>query len=166
MSLVVLSFRSNPDFLILKAKLLSLKRTLAVTRMDKNGEDFSKSTTELAGAIAAAADVSTVDASTHDTPSTSLRLSKSTQSPDSYRNSFVFGPDDQDPKQQGGWSWDELITSAECPPRRPEDVSYRGTNLPLACTSGDLPLVAMLLAEGSDLGLNMYAADAVRSEYR
>lgn len=134
--------------------------------MDNNGEGPSKSATELAGAIVAAADVSTVDASTHDPPSTSRRLSKSTQSPVSYRNAVIFGPDYQDPKQQGRWSWDELIKSAACPPRRPEDVSYRGTNLALACTSGDLPLVAMLLAEGSDLGLNMYAADAVSSEYR
>lgn len=134
--------------------------------MDKDGEESSRSTTELAGAIAAAADAATVDASTHDTPSTSRGLCKFTQSPDSYRNTVIFGPDGQDPKQQGGRSSDELITSAACPPRRPEDVSYRGTNLPLACTSGDLPLVAMLLAEGSDLGLNMYAADAVSSAYR
>lgn len=45
---------------------------------------------------------------------------------------------------------------------RPEDVNYRGATLPVACVKGDLPLVAMLLAEGAELGLDMLAADNVR----
>lgn len=44
---------------------------------------------------------------------------------------------------------------------RPEDISYRGVNLILACVKGDLPLVAMLLAEGTQQGLDMLAPDKV-----
>lgn len=45
---------------------------------------------------------------------------------------------------------------------RPEDFSYRGVDLLTACVSGDLPLVAMLLGEGMECGVDMLAADAVR----
>ena len=45
---------------------------------------------------------------------------------------------------------------------RPEDFSYRGVDLLTACVSGDLPLVAMLLGEGVECGVDMLAADAVR----
>lgn len=47
--------------------------------------------------------------------------------------------------------------------KRPEEVTYRGVNLPIACAKGDLPLVAMLIAEGSEQGLDMLEADKVRS---
>lgn len=47
-------------------------------------------------------------------------------------------------------------------PTRPEDIVHRGVGLPTACVSGDLPLVAMLLAEGAESGIDMLAADAVR----
>ncbi|CAM9264472.1 unnamed protein product, partial [Ectocarpus sp. 6 AP-2014] len=43
---------------------------------------------------------------------------------------------------------------------RPEDISHRGVGLPAACVKGDLPLVAMLLAEGAENGINMLSADA------
>ncbi|CAN0473079.1 unnamed protein product, partial [Ectocarpus sp. 12 AP-2014] len=43
---------------------------------------------------------------------------------------------------------------------RPEDISHRGVGLPAACVNGDLPLVAMLLAEGAENGINMLSADA------
>ncbi|CAN0203640.1 unnamed protein product, partial [Ectocarpus fasciculatus] len=43
---------------------------------------------------------------------------------------------------------------------RPEDISHRGVGLPAACANGDLPLVAMLLAEGAENGINMLSADA------
>lgn len=45
---------------------------------------------------------------------------------------------------------------------RPEDFTYRGVDLLTACVSGDLPLVAMLLGEGIESGVDMLAADAVR----
>lgn len=45
---------------------------------------------------------------------------------------------------------------------RPEDFSYRGVDLLTACVSGDLPLVSMLLGEGTQSGVDMLAADAVR----
>lgn len=47
---------------------------------------------------------------------------------------------------------------------RPEDISHRGVGLPAACVNGDLPLVAMLLAEGAENGINMLGADAVSNE--
>jgi len=46
-----------------------------------------------------------------------------------------------------------------------EDIVHRGMGLPAACVSGDLPLVAMLLAEGAESGIDMLAADAVRAEW-
>lgn len=54
---------------------------------------------------------------------------------------------------------DSIVTRM---PTRPEDVAHRGVGLPTACASGDLPLVAMLLAEGAESGIDMLAADAVR----
>lgn len=44
---------------------------------------------------------------------------------------------------------------------RPEDITHRGVGLPAACAGGDIPLAAMLLAEGADSGIDMLAADAV-----
>lgn len=43
----------------------------------------------------------------------------------------------------------------------PEDIAYRGINLSVACATGDLPLIAMLLAEGADQGIDMFAGDEV-----
>lgn len=49
--------------------------------------------------------------------------------------------------------------NAKCP----EEVTYRGVNLSIACAKGDLPLVAMLMAEGAEQGLDMLEADKVRA---
>lgn len=48
---------------------------------------------------------------------------------------------------------------------RAEDITHRGVGLAAACVTGDLPLAAMLLAEGSDSGIDMLAADDAVSEY-
>lgn len=48
-----------------------------------------------------------------------------------------------------------------CLPTSPEDITHRGVGLPTACVSGDLPLVALLLAEGSEAGIDMLAPDSV-----
>lgn len=49
--------------------------------------------------------------------------------------------------------------NAKCP----EEVTYRGVSLSIACAKGDLPLVAMLMAEGAEQGLDMLEADKVRA---
>lgn len=46
--------------------------------------------------------------------------------------------------------------------KRPEDITHKGVDLSMACVGGDLPLVAMLLAEGAEQGVDMLAGDAVR----
>lgn len=53
-------------------------------------------------------------------------------------------------------------TRITCSKNRPGDITHRGVDLPTACVTGDLPLVAMLLAEGADNGVNMLSADQVR----
>lgn len=45
--------------------------------------------------------------------------------------------------------------------RRPEDINHKDVSLSMACVSGDLPLVAMLVAEGAEQGLDMLAGDSV-----
>lgn len=46
-------------------------------------------------------------------------------------------------------------------PTSPEDITHRGVGLPAACVSGDLPLAALLLAEGTESGIDMLAPDLV-----
>lgn len=46
-------------------------------------------------------------------------------------------------------------------PTSPEDITHRGVGLPAACVSGDLPLAALLLAEGADSGIDMLSPDSV-----
>lgn len=58
-----------------------------------------------------------------------------------------------------------LLRASRIEAGRQEDISYRGVNLVLACVKGDLPLVAMLLAEGTEQGLDMLAADNVSEPF-
>lgn len=51
-------------------------------------------------------------------------------------------------------------------PTSPEDITHRGVRLPTACVSGDLPLVALLLAEGAEAGIDMLAPDSVGGNKR
>lgn len=44
---------------------------------------------------------------------------------------------------------------------KPENIAYRGVSLSVACATGDLPLIAMLLAEGADQGVDMLVGDEV-----
>lgn len=55
----------------------------------------------------------------------------------------------------------ETIMVRTCLPTSPEDITHRGVGLPTACVSGDLPLVALLLAEGAESGIDMLAPDSV-----
>lgn len=54
-----------------------------------------------------------------------------------------------------------MMAIRTCLPTSPEDITHRGVGLPAACVSGDLPLVALLLAEGAESGIDMLAPDSV-----
>lgn len=68
-------------------------------------------------------------------------------------------PHDQDITALAGTQQDQRVLDLHT--RSPEDITHRDVSLSMACVSGDLPLVAMLLAEGTEQGLDMFAGDSV-----
>ncbi|CAM9308665.1 unnamed protein product, partial [Scytosiphon promiscuus] len=53
-----------------------------------------------------------------------------------------------------------ILSSSSTAEIRPEEITHGGVGLPAACAGGDIPLAAMLLAEGADAGIDMLGADA------
>lgn len=73
-------------------------------------------------------------------------------------------PHDQDMTALAGTQQDQRVLDLHI--RSPEDITHRDVGLSMACVSGDLPLVAMLLAEGTEQGLDMLAGDSVSTCWR
>eukprot|EP00752_Nemacystus_decipiens_P014307 g12727.t1 len=59
-----------------------------------------------------------------------------------------------------GGSFETAARRTSCLPTSPEDITHRGVGVPTACVSGDLPLVALLLSEGAESGIDMLAPDS------